>query len=193
MLEEVRIENGGDVYPINLIDELDLSNNPNIRKVFANVVPKINLNNGNNNFNMYLNIFCSACQNPNPDEIEGNVCIVVDNPMAAYNNEYPYSEWVIFHTNMSYSFGDSFENCSLSTPSNSIANVRVYPNPATDMVYIDPANTTVLKIVLFDISERIVLETSDSNKINITTLQSSTYLLKAHTNAGVYTQKIIVN
>ncbi|MDO4729162.1 MAG: T9SS type A sorting domain-containing protein [Bacteroidota bacterium] len=189
MLEEVDIVNGNDVYPMNSIQELDLSNNPNIKKVFASVVPKINLNNGNNNPNMHLNIACSICQNPNPNEIEGNVCIVVDNPMAAYNNEYPYSEWVIFHTNMSYSFGDSFENCSLSTEVFEANTINIFPNPVNDLLYIE-SSIPIQKATLYDFLGRMILEEENTNTLSVRHLTAGNYLLKIWTNKGFYTQKI---
>jgi len=57
-LEVINLYNGGDVIPINYIDKLDLSNNPNIHTVRVYSATEINLRNNNNNENMYLDVSC---------------------------------------------------------------------------------------------------------------------------------------
>lgn len=190
LLEEVHIYNGGDIPPINTIDVLDLSNNPNIRKVRSDS-RWIKLNNGNNNPDMQLNISCSWCHIPDPTIIEGNVCIVVDNPLAAFNNEYPYSEWEIFHHNMTYSFGDSFENCSLSTDTFTPDSIKIFPNPVDELLYVN-TSIPIQKVTLYDILGRMVFKENNSNTLYIGHLKAGNYFIKISTNKGIYTQKIIV-
>ena len=62
---------------------------------------------------------------------------------------------------------------------NSPDRINIYPNPATDNIYISNLiKTTTLKI--YDINSRLVLETSVSNKeyVNISTLAKGMYQIK---------------
>ena len=56
LLEELYLHTGGDVYPLNSINQIDLSHNPNIRKLTASAISYINLKNGNNNPDMIIYI-----------------------------------------------------------------------------------------------------------------------------------------
>src|SRR5690606_6295166 len=88
-LEYLDITSGGDVYPMNEIEEIDLSNNPNIHTLVAFGVSKINLHNNANSENMTLKFGCAFCFGAPSDYIHQNVCIEVDNAEAAENNQAP--------------------------------------------------------------------------------------------------------
>lgn len=88
---------------------------------------------------MALNIAYSASMtSPFP-----HVCIKVDNPQVAQNGGYPYSEWEIDNSFITYSFTDDLQHCVLSTATISKSVVNLYPNPATDKVYFDGLSTAV--------------------------------------------------
>jgi hypothetical protein len=188
LLEHINISTGGDVGPLNSITELDLSHNPNIKKILASGgVDRINLKNGNNNPDMYINISAFYMGGPPPN---GHTCIEVDNEDAAQNNQSPYSEWTIVHEYQTYSL---VADCSLSTKDFNATAISVYPNPASDVLHFEVMDTIVDKAVVFDISGRIVKENTQisGNSISVSDLQAGTYILKLITNRGTFTQKII--
>lgn len=191
LLEYLDIYSTGDVLPINSITQIDLSNNPNIKKLIATgPINYINLKNGNNNPEMNIDINSGSWGVP-PEVIQGHTCIEVDNPTAAQNNQLPYSAWTISHANKTYAL---VADCSLSTKDFTKDAVSVYPNPASDVLHFDVKNeSTIEKAVLFDISGRAVREYNDisNNALSVSDLQNGTYILKLVSNKGVFTQKVI--
>lgn len=190
LLEYIDISSGGDVLPMNGIAEIDLSNNPNIHTVKATGIKSINLRSGNNNENMFIIAGC-VCWDYPVDYIDGNVCIEVDNVDLAQNNQYPYSEWTISHSNMTYSFTDDVVACSLNTPSFEKNKISIYPNPVADILYFDTTGP-VDKIMIFDMSGRTVLEENYLNSVSVSHLQKGSYILKIFTDRVVQTEKILV-
>lgn len=191
LLEFLDITSTGDVMPINSIDQIDLSNNPNFKELIATGgIDYINLKNGNNNPQMKLIINSGSWGVP-PEVIQGHTCIEVDNPTAAQNNQLPYSAWIIGHANKTYSL---VADCSLSTKDFMKDAVSVYPNPASDVLHFDIKNeSTIEKAVLFDISGRAVRTYNEisNNVLSVSDLQSGAYILKLVSNKGTFTQKVI--
>src|SRR5690606_24483209 len=177
LLEYLDISSGGDVYPMNHITEIDLSNNPNIHTLKAvGGTTKINLNNGNNNPNMFINIIATY-QETDPDEIYGHTCIEVDNVEAAQNNQAPYSEWTIYHAYMTYSYTDDIEACALKITSFKENKIKIYPNPVTDILYFDTTDTIIEKAMVYDLSGRKIMEQNQVNTISVSDLQKGNYIL----------------
>jgi len=76
-------------------------------------------------------------------------------------------------------------------------NLKVFPNPANSYFTIsNPSNIKIKKIELFDYSGRIVQmwDTTEcaGNSLNIQHISPGVYLLKAETDAGVKTEKLVV-
>lgn len=85
------------------------------------------------------------------------------------NNAY-YDNFVITSNNLSV---NPFENSTVS----------VYPNPASDRISIQsPANDNITNVAIFNLSGQQVMATSQSQNIDINSLSTGTYLVKA-TNA----------
>lgn len=193
LLEYLDISAGDDVGPINHINSIDLSNNPNFKEIMAwGRMKYINLKNGNNNPQMKLRVDSSEWGYP-PDYIFGNVCIEVDDYTAAKNNEVPYSEWVITHQNMTYSYA---ETCSLSTDKFSKKALNIYPNPASDILHIETTNGNVIdKTVLYDLSGRAVKEysTITTDGISVSNLEKGIYILQVSSGKNMESQKVIIN
>lgn len=196
LLEKLYCGNYGiDVAPFNMIEEIDLSNNPNIYdfNAYDMFIKKIKLKNGNNNANMKINVsvFPWGMDSPDydPNEIFNTVCIEVDDENLAQNNQYPYSEWNITHGgHVAFIFS---EDCSLSSESYTQNKIKVHPNPVSDLLYFD-ANTTIEKIIVFDLSGRKIMEQNQVNTISVSNLQKGNYILKIFSDKGVQTEKIIV-
>jgi len=175
LLETVIIAVGTDWMP-NGIRELDLSHNPLISKVVF--IPlggggTINLNNGNNNADMALNIaYSGPMSSPFP-----HVCIKVDEPQTAQNGGYPYSEWDIDHGFITYSFTDDLQQCALSTTRVSKSAVQLYPNPATERIYLEGLSAAV-QFRLYTVTGKRIKQARilpDQATVEVSSLESGLY------------------
>src|SRR5690554_5891271 len=198
LLEKLYIGNYGiDVGPFNMIEEIDLSNNPNIYVLNAydmSTLKKINLKNDNNNSNMNIvvSVYPWGMDEPDydPYEIRNTICIGVDDENLAQNNQYPYSEWNITHGgHVAVNFSDE---CNLNISDFTQNKINIYPNPVSDILYFETAGVTIEKVMIFDLSGRKVLEQNQVNIISVSDLQKGNYILKIFSDKGVQTEKIIV-
>ena len=196
LLEVLYIGNySDDMGPFNEITEIDLSNNSLIHTVDATGLPIniINLKNENNNSNMTITIGLDPWGWGEPGEPPyPKACIIVDNGILANNNQYPYSEWTVYHPYMTYSYTDDVEACALNVTSFEENKISIYPNPVSDILYFDTTDTVIEKVILFDLSGRKILEQNQVNTISVSDLQKGSYVLKIFTDKGVQTEKIIV-
>lgn len=194
LLEYLDISGGGDVLPVNNISEIDLTNNPNINTLKASGVDKINLHNNNNAQSMSINVSCNYCWDYPPDFIVGSVCMEVDNVESAQNNQSPYSEWSILHSNINVNYTDDLSQCALSTLKFHRNDVAIYPNPnQTGIVYLKSKNETIYKIMIFDLLGRKMIEENKiTDNINISSLKNGNYFLKIISSKGSQTEKLIV-
>lgn len=196
LLEYLDITSGGDVEPFNNFSEIDLSNNPNIHtlKASGGNINKVNLNNSNNNENMFINVGCWWCWDYPVDYIFGHVCIEVDNIELAQNNQYPYSEWTVYHAYKTYNYTDDVETCVLNITSFEENKISVYPTPAIETLYFNlKSNDFIEKVMIFDTLGRKVFEQNNiSDSISVSNLQKGNYILKIFSDKGIQTEKIIV-
>ncbi len=91
-------------------------------------------------------------------------------------------------------FGNYLQTVSIDKYKTVSATIGVYPNPATDEVFIQSENT-ISKVVVTDLLGNIVLQQTANSiqKINTLSLQSGVYLIKAFTDKGFAdTQKLII-
>ena len=70
--------------------------------------------------------------------------------------------------------------------------ISIYPNPTSDIVYID-GNYTQLKVVVYDILGKQVMNKSITNNIDVSQLEKGVYILKLSDGAKLTTQRIIKN
>ena len=70
--------------------------------------------------------------------------------------------------------------------------ISVYPNPTSDIVYID-GNYSQLKVVVYDILGKQVMNKSITNNIDISQLEKGVYILQLSDGAKLTTQRIIKN
>ncbi|MDO4727961.1 MAG: T9SS type A sorting domain-containing protein [Bacteroidota bacterium] len=192
-LEELEVPYAGDMLPMNEIQELDLSNNPNIKNVRATGIRKIDLRNGNNNPQMKLVIGCVLCETIG--QVNYNVCIAVDDADAAIQGMFPYSEWDINHLEVSYSYSVDLEGCSLNTEEYSSGQFVVYPNPATDYITFYTSEDIVLqKVIIYDYLGKIIWQDTGvtNNSLDVKKLPRGSYLVKLVTDSGVQIHKVII-
>lgn len=204
MLEEFYGGNPGiDLAPFNYIETLDFSYNPNIKKINLYNMPSIkyiNLKNGNNNPDMYIDISLSQWWwiNEDPDDDGGTlntVCIEVDDVNAAQNEEAPYNDWeVMSGDRVEYHFIDNPIDCSASDTLFDKSSINIYPNPAKDIVYFDlPETIQINKAEIIDYTGKVVqTEENITQNISVKSLAPGTYILRLSTNKGIHQHKIIV-
>jgi len=91
----------------------------------------------------------------------------------------------------------SFGSPSLGTKEASLINSRIYPNPATDKIYIECTNNNAIEISLFDIAGKQVRQPikteNPKTEIDVRTLHQGIYFVKVNTSEGVLTKKIVVH
>jgi len=204
LLEEFYAGNPGlDVGPFNYIEELDFSNNPNIKIVNLynmSSIKYINLKNGNNNPDMYIDIslFPWWMINEDPDDDSGTintVCIEVDDVTTAQNNQVPYNDWEVMSGNrVEYHFVDNPIDCSASAQVFDESSINIYPNPANDIVYFDlPETIQINKAQIIDYTGKVVqTEENITQNISVKSLATGTYILRLSTNKGFYPHKLII-
>ena len=70
--------------------------------------------------------------------------------------------------------------------------ISIYPNPTSDMVYID-GNYTQLKVVVYDILGKQVMNKAITNSIDISHLEKGVYILQLSDRVKLTTQRILKN
>ncbi len=84
------------------------------------------------------------------------------------------------------------ENCNLGIEEPKLENtVRMYPNPATDIVYIDSGSISITKLEIYSVLGSKVMETS-GNEISIADLADGLYLVKMYSGNTSLTKKLVV-
>jgi len=85
---------------------------------------------------------------------------------------------------------------TLSTSEVNENQFSVYPNPATDNIYIRSANSTINTLELYNsLGQRVRLSDTQTDKLSVNDLESGIYFLKIYSksNNDVITKKIIVS
>lgn len=188
-LETLNIGNDSDMWQLNDIPILDLSNNTKLKFLGAKNLSslwKINLKNHNTDS---LRI---ALGNDFTDPY--NICIEVDDPVAATNGTAPYNTWNVTNTqNGSHYFN---QNCALSVEKFVNENFNIYPNPATKYVSVEQKTTdgvTLQSVQILDSSGKWIKSVKDNfNQIDVSSLSKGIYLFVIQTDKGNKTEKIIV-
>jgi len=70
-------------------------------------------------------------------------------------------------------------------------NLRIFPNPTNDMIYIDIENEKLLKGKLLDANGKIVLTFSLTNQISLNFLPTGVYILQVETEEKLYHKRIV--
>ena len=70
--------------------------------------------------------------------------------------------------------------------------ISIYPNPTSDIVYID-GNYTQLKVIIYNVLGKEILNKSITNSIDISHLDNGVYILQLSDGVKLSTRKIIKN
>jgi hypothetical protein len=91
---------------------------------------------------------------------------------------------VLFHKSRLHAFDKfcegSLQKCEFNTATNNLTNqlnIRIFPNPTTDKVFIESAET-IETISIYDISGNILSINNQNNTLDIAHLQSGMYIIK---------------
>lgn len=184
LLEKIWIgnfEDFGDIWILNGIKSLDLSNNPNVKFVEANNLFTLERLNMHNNIAEMVIIKLG----------NNNVCIEVDDPVAATNGTAPYDTWAVIGGKHYFT-----QNCSLSIENFVENNFKIYPNPATEFVSIEQKTTdgvTLQSVQILDSSGKWIKSVKDHfNQIDVSNLSKGMYLFVIQTDKGNKTEKIVI-
>lgn len=84
-------------------------------------------------------------------------------------------------------------DCSLSVETlEPIGNIKVYPNPTSNILNIESTDNSILNTVLYDLQGSVVNPFKlDSSTLDLNALPDGIYILKVYTEAGVSTHKIL--
>lgn len=81
----------------------------------------------------------------------------------------------------------------LSTSEENAIDVSVFPNPVTDVLFIE-SNTPVKEATIYTVlGQEVMLNTIENNQLDVSSLSKGVYLIQMTTNEGVFTQKLIKN
>lgn len=80
----------------------------------------------------------------------------------------------------------------LSNVSNDIEGLRIYPNPANDVVTISTNSSAVKSVQMFDISGKQVLNVDTDSTINVSTLSKGIYVVKIVEEGKTSTSKLVI-
>ena len=161
----------------NSLTTLDLSSNPNLEilNVGNNQLETLDLRNGNNSIISYF----IATYNPNLS------CIFVDNPSDSNDS------WQIDPD--TFLVADETACKALSVGDHAFElGLSVYPNPTSDIIYID-GNYTQLKVIVYDILGKQLMNKSITNSIDISHLGNGVYILQLSDGVKLTTLRIIKN
>jgi len=88
-----------------------------------------------------------------------------------------------------------FENldCStiLSQEEIQPTHLNIYPNPTTDIVYIESENEKISEIEIYDVSGKLIFKKSNTSSINLEALQNGIYTFLIKTEKGNYHKRVI--
>ena len=163
-----------------LIEQLDLSNNNAIEKLWIynlESLEYINLNSGGNTILLDVQIHCSY---------DGGVfcqtipCVEVDDFSAAQANQHPYSLWT---ADVVYS-----EECSLGTSALEKNSFSLFPNPTSETLVIENIkNNETATLRIYTINNNLLYtEILDSsyNKIDVRHLSTGVYFIVVENATG---------
>lgn len=160
----------------NTLTSLDVSNNSNLRWLYchSNSLTSLNVKNG---YNSYFQYFDAR------NNIDLN-CIQVDNVNYSVNN------WPNKDATASYSL-----DCSnLDITDIERANFRLYPNPTSNVIYIEFKNPSdIKKIIIYNSLGQLIIIEENQTKIDVSKFSKGVYFIEITSSKGKAIKKFIVS
>ena len=168
------------------IEYLDLTQNNMLQKlqlINLEYLQTADLRSGNNTILTDVFVECTV---DGGFDCEPYPCFMVDDVVAAQNNQFPYSEWNVMAI---YS-----EDCTAGLNDNKAATYSIHPNPAKNELFITAQNTTEnLKIKIFNIEGKLLsaqnITLQDQKAIDVSQLLNGIYFLNIEDENGNTTTK----
>lgn len=187
-LEELEINDTAADAPHSEIRELNFSNSVHFKSLNVFRLPSLEVINLRNNTADTVSLVINW---------GGNICIEVDDYIAATNGSTPYDTWSITTDGVTnypnYYFSD---NCVLSIEKFVQNNFKIYPNPTSDYISIEQKETndvTLQSVQILDSSGKWIKSVKDNfNYINVSNLSKGAYLFIIQTDKGNKTEKVFV-
>ncbi len=162
------------------ISYLDLSGLPNLELVDLSNVALQGLKFNNPNFdltNLTLNLYNEGVPGVNWTQ---HICIEVDDPQSASNNQPPYNTWniIIFDQTTTYGFDST---CNLSIKAyQDLNSISIYPNPVKDNLTIDnPKRLPISEIKLYNTNGKLIKTfTTTQNIIDLAGFNKGMYFIE---------------
>ena len=111
--------------------------------------------------------------------------------VARFSSDYPAFDGRDLSPTVEIELNPEPNNCSLlSVPEYELVDTKVYPNPTTSIVNIT-TNQLINKVEVYNLLGAMVHTVNDSNKIDLSHLNSGLYILKIMTDAKVISRRII--
>lgn len=195
-LETLNLYVGDDAISI-FINGIDLSNNLSISTINATGIWPLKLidlkTSSTDVSNLNINISIAPLDLTSQSlSIEDLFCIKVTDENAAVAGNGVYSTWTITANNNPYYFS---EICTLSKRGFKENEVSIYPNPVNNIVFISNNLAKLTNVEVYNSIEQLVFKTKEfvNNAIDISSLDSSLYLMKIETKNGHVVKKIVKN
>jgi len=94
--------------------------------------------------------------------------------------------------NQIWQFINNFD-CNLSLTESATSKISVYPNPSESIVHIDNLNTDDFDVKLTTLLGKVLIQKSNSNSIDISSLSKGMYILTVNQGKRSLTKKLIKN
>ena len=181
MLEELNLGGYGDVN-VNYIEEVILTNNPNLKKIYGD--PETIILTGSD---LYItNLIADLGQYFSETNETSYVCVEVTNPSQAENGQGTYSTWNIGP------FVNFSNDCSLSTSRFNKIDVQLFPNPATEHFQLK-MQEEIKSLTVYSLNGKEVLKFQNQNTYDVSQIPAGIYFVKMETSKGTGIQKLIKN
>ncbi len=107
-----------------------------------------------------------------------------------------YSATVIDTTNNNFFKKFQLRRCEtplngMTSLSNEMPYIKIYPNPTYDYIYFEDINTTNNEVNLFDLQGNCIISGKNIKYLNLSTLKSDIYLLEIKTSTIIHKTKIV--
>lgn len=133
----------------------------------------------------------------NPEDDGNTESLIEMNNMVTVNHWYTENDAgnLVYVCDYIYKY-DIIDYTGVSNHGFNADNMRIYPNPASDYITITGDNTIISNIEIVDNAGKTVLKESNLNKketkLDLTSLKSGVYYIRALTSKGVVTEKLVV-
>ncbi|MGX1023041.1 T9SS type A sorting domain-containing protein [Flavobacterium sp. CS20] len=196
MLETLTM-NGGDDAFTHFVEQIDLSENPNINLIQTPgiwLLKQIDLKTGTtdvSNLSIDISISPLALMEQSADSNNDDLfCIKVTDATAATAGTGVYSTWTISANNNPYFFS---ETCTLNTESFKLESVSIYPNPTSDIINIKANNIQFKSVKIFSLQGQLVkfFNNLETQNLDVSDLANGLYVMSLTSDNSIIRRKFV--